>query len=128
MEHSSSSCKEAGLSLFALRIAYGLMLLAFGVDKFFNILSPWGLQLHARAHALFMGLSSTHVLYGIGVVDIAIAGLLLFWRSRLGGYLAMVGFLLAGINFYMLGAYATAIRSIVLAVGGLVIACNSCSK
>lgn len=115
-------------SLFALRLGYGFMFLAFGLDKFFNKIVPWLSHLDSRATSFFFGLDATHILYGIGIVDIAIACLLLCSRSRLGGYLAMVGFVLAAANFYLLGMYDTAIRSATLALGGLVIARTSCTR
>jgi hypothetical protein len=104
-----------------LRTAFVLAPVAFGLDKFFNVLTDWTRYLAPQINDLVPG-SAHQAMLAVGVVEIA-AGVLVAARPHLGGY--VVAAWLAGIivNLLLLNDhYDVALRDFGLLVAALALA------
>lgn len=104
-----------------LRIAFTLAPIAFGIDKFFNVLTDWPQYLAPAFNDITPG-SAHQAMLMVGVVEIA-AGVLVALRPQIGGY--VVAAWLAGIivNLLLIGGfYDVALRDFGLFVAALALA------
>jgi uncharacterized membrane protein YphA (DoxX/SURF4 family) len=104
-----------------LRLAFTVAPIAFGLDKFANLLTHWPKYLAPWVTDLVPG-SGQQLMYVIGVVEIA-AGIAVLVKPRYGAYL--VAAWLAGIIFNLLtysGWYDIALRDFGLMLGALTLA------
>jgi len=106
-----------------LRFSYGAVLLLAGLDKLFGTdlivywpkyLSPFVAGLLPVSTGVFLGF--------MGVVEIAVAILLVTKFSRIAGYLSVAWLVLIAINLLMLDYIDIAVRDVLLAVGALALA------
>jgi uncharacterized membrane protein YphA (DoxX/SURF4 family) len=111
--------RDAGRDAFTmLRIAFAVAPIAFGLDKFFNVLTDWPQYLAGWVDDLMPG-SAQDFMYAVGAIEIA-AGLLVALRPRYGA--PVVAAWLAGIIFTLLtgpGYYDIALRDFGLMLGAL---------
>jgi hypothetical protein len=101
-----------------LRIAFTAAPIAFGLDKFFNVMVDWEKYLAPWINRLMPGTGHTFMLF-VGVVEIA-AGLAVALKPRYGAYL--VAAWLAGIVVNLLtysGYYDVALRDFGLMLAAL---------
>jgi hypothetical protein len=86
-----------------LRIGFTVAPILFGLDKFFHVLVDWDRYLAPEFADLFNAQAHT-LMYAVGVIEI-VAGLVVAFRPRFGGYL--VAAWLAGIiaNLLLMGDY-----------------------
>jgi hypothetical protein len=104
-----------------LRIGFTVAPIAFGVDKFLNVLVNWEIYLAPWVNRLMPG-TAHQFMDVVGVVEI-VAGLVVALRPRYGGYL--VAAWLAGIIVNLLtysGYYDIALRDFGLLLGALTLA------
>ncbi len=104
-----------------LRTVFTIAPIIFGIDKFFNILTEWTAYLAPWINNLVPGDASTDMKM-VGVIEI-IAGLVVWFAPRWGGYL--VALWLAGIIINLLtlsGYYDVALRDFGLFVAALALA------
>jgi uncharacterized membrane protein YphA (DoxX/SURF4 family) len=104
-----------------LRLAFTVAPIAFGLDKFFNVLVDWPTYLAPWADDILPG-SAQDFMYVVGVVEIA-AGLLVAFGPRYGAY--VVAAWLAGIILNLLtysGYYDIALRDFGLMIGAISLA------
>jgi DoxX len=104
-----------------LRIGLTVAPIAFGLDKFFNVMVNWEMYLAPWVNRLMPG-TAHQFMYVVGVVEIA-AGLLVAVRPRFGAYL--VAAWLAGIITNLLtysGYYDVALRDFGLLLAALTLA------
>ena len=104
-----------------LRTVFTIAPIAFGLDKFFNLLTDWEAYLAPWINDLVPGTAHTAMLI-VGVVEI-VAGIVVAVRPQFGGYL--VAAWLGGIivNLITLGDYYdVALRDFGLLVGALALA------
>ena len=104
-----------------LRIGFTVAPILFGLDKFANWLVDWPVYLAPRIDDLIPG-NAHQAMLAVGVVEV-VAGLLVFVRPRIGGY--VVAAWLAGIivNLLVLGDfYDVALRDFGLLLGALTLA------
>lgn len=110
---------EAGYQAFLiLRLAFAAAPIAFGLDKFFNVLVDWPVYLAPWMNDLAPG-SGQDFMYVVGAVEI-LAGVLVALRPRLGA--PVVAAWLAGIILNLLtvpGFYDVALRDFGLLLGAL---------
>jgi hypothetical protein len=106
-----------------LRYAYGAVVLLAGLDKLLgtDLIVYWPKYLSPFV-AGFLPVSTVVFLGFMGVVEIAVAVMLLTKWPRLGGYLSVVWLLLIAVNLLMLGFIDIAIRDVLLAVGAVALA------
>ena len=92
-----------------LRIGFTVAPIAFGLDKFFNVLVNWEMYLAPWIRNL-SPLSATHTMYVVGVIEI-VAGVAVAIKPRYGAY--VVAAWLGGIVINLLtysGYYDVALR------------------
>lgn len=104
-----------------LRIAFTVAPIAFGLDKFFNVLVEWEVYLAPWINDIIPGDAST-AMHLVGVVEI-IAGIAVALKPRYGAYI--VAAWLAGIVINLLtysGYYDIALRDFGLMLAALTLA------
>jgi uncharacterized membrane protein YphA (DoxX/SURF4 family) len=113
---------DAGYQAYLLlRIGFVAAPIAFGADKFANVLVHWPKYLAPWINHLMPG-SGQDFMYVVGVVEI-VAGLAVLVKPRYGAYL--VALWLGGIIFNLLtysGYYDVALRDFGLMLGALTLA------
>jgi uncharacterized membrane protein YphA (DoxX/SURF4 family) len=113
---------DPGFQAFTmLRIAFTVAPLAFGIDKFFNVLVNWEMYLAPWIRNL-SPLSATHTMYVVGVIEI-VAGVAVAIKPRYGAY--VVAAWLGGIVINLLtysGYYDVALRDFGLMLAALTLA------
>src|SRR4051812_42772611 len=111
--------REAGYQAFLmLRVAFAVAPIAFGLDKFFNVLTDWPRYLAGWVDDLMPG-SAQDFMYAVGGIEI-LAGVLVALRPRYGAPIVVLW--LAGIIFNLLtgpGYYDVALRDFGLLLGAL---------
>jgi hypothetical protein len=114
--------RDAGYDAFMmLRIAFTVAPIAFGLDKFFNVLVDWPIYLAPWINDIVPG-TGQDLMYVIGAIEIA-AGVLVAIKPRYGA--PVVAAWLAGIIFNLLtasGFYDVALRDFGLMLGALTLA------
>jgi hypothetical protein len=110
---------EAGHQAYLmLRLAFAVAPIAFGLDKFFNVLTDWPRYLAGWVDDLMPG-SAQDFMYAVGAIEI-LAGVLVALRPRYGA--PVVALWLGGIIFNLLtgpGYYDVALRDFGLLLGAL---------
>jgi uncharacterized membrane protein YphA (DoxX/SURF4 family) len=113
---------DAGYQAYLmLRVAFAVAPIAFGVDKFFNVLVDWPQYLAPWVNDLMPG-GAQDFMYLVGVVEV-LAGLLVALKPRYGA--PLVAAWLAGIILNLLtfsGWYDVALRDFGLMLGALTLA------
>jgi uncharacterized membrane protein YphA (DoxX/SURF4 family) len=104
-----------------LRIVFAVAPIAFGLDKFFNVLVDWEVYLAPWIDDILPGSAST-AMHLVGIVEIA-AGLAVALKPRYGAYLvaAWLGGIIVNLLTYS-GYYDIALRDFGLLVGALALA------
>jgi uncharacterized membrane protein YphA (DoxX/SURF4 family) len=114
--------REAGYQAYLmLRVAFAVAPIAFGLDKFFNVLTDWPRYLAGWVDDLMPG-SAQSFMYAVGGIEI-LAGVLVALRPRYGAPVVVLW--LAGIIFNLLtgpGYYDVALRDFGLLLGALTLA------
>ena len=115
--------KRVVFSWNLLRYAYGAVVLLAGLDKLlgtdFIVYWPKYISPFVAAH---LPVPVGVFLAAMGVIEIAVAIMLLTKWPRIGGYLAVAWLVLIAVNLLMLGYVDTAIRDVLLAVGAAALA------
>jgi hypothetical protein len=110
---------DAGYQAFLmLRLAFAVAPIAFGLDKFLNVLVDWPVYLAPWIDDIAPG-SAQEFMYAVGAIEI-LAGVLVALRPRLGA--PVVAAWLAGIIVNLLtipGFYDVALRDFGLLLGAL---------
>lgn len=107
---------------WALRIGLGLGPFLAGLDKFFNLLTDWGMYLSPLVEKV-LPLSGPVFMRGVGVIEMAVGLAILGGRTRLGGYVAMVWLVGIAINLVTTGMfYDLAVRDIEIALAAYTLA------
>jgi hypothetical protein len=104
-----------------MRLAFVVAPIAFGLDKFFNVMVDWPIYLASWVNDIAPG-SAQDFMYVVGAVEI-VAGLVVLIRPRLGAY--VVAAWLGGIILNLLtgpGYYDIALRDFGLLLGALSLA------
>jgi uncharacterized membrane protein YphA (DoxX/SURF4 family) len=114
--------RDARYQAFALlRLAFTVAPIAFGLDKFFNVMVEWPIYLAPWIDDVAPG-SSEDFMYFVGATEI-VAGVLVALKPRYGAY--VVAGWLAGIILNLLshsGFYDIALRDFGLMLGALTLA------
>jgi uncharacterized membrane protein YphA (DoxX/SURF4 family) len=104
-----------------LRLAYGLVPLLAGLDKFFGLLADWEAYLSPTIAGL-LPVSPGTFMAVVGVIEIAVGVMVLTRWVRLGAYLAMGWLVLIAINLVLAGFLDIAVRDLAMAVGAYTLA------
>ena len=113
---------DARFQAFALmRLAFTVAPIAFGLDKFFNVMVDWPQYLAPWINNIVPG-SGQDFMYVVGAIEI-LAGIVVGLKPRYGAY--VVAAWLGGIIFNLLtlsGYYDVALRDFGLMLGALTLA------
>jgi uncharacterized membrane protein YphA (DoxX/SURF4 family) len=118
---SALSTDVAYQSFWLLRLAFTIAPIAFGADKFANIMVNWEKYLAPWIRHL-SPLSATHTMYVVGLIEI-VAGIVVAVKPRYGAYLvaAWLGGIVVNLLTYS-GYYDIALRDFGLMLGALTLA------
>src|SRR5215207_10335778 len=104
-----------------LRTVFTIAPIAFGLDKFFDLLTDWEQYLAPWINDIVPG-SAHQAMLGVGVVEI-LAGLLVAVRPRIGAYVVAAWLLGIIVNLLSIGDYYDiALRDFGLLVAALALA------
>ena len=107
-----------------LHVAFIVAPIVAGLDKFFGLLVNWD-QYLAPIFAQMSPVGGHNLMLAIGVVEV-IAGLIVFWKPRIGGYLVAVWLWGIILNLLLIPAYFDiALRDFGLSLGALALARHS---
>jgi uncharacterized membrane protein YphA (DoxX/SURF4 family) len=100
---------------WALRIAFGLVPILAGLDKYLNLLTDWEKYVSPLAMKV-MPLNATTLMHLVGVVEIAVGVAVLTRWTRLGSYVAAVWLVCIALNLLSAGYLDVALRDVVMAI------------
>ena len=107
---------------WTLRLAYGLVPIVAGLDKFTNILTDWT-QYLSPSLARVLPLAPSTFMQLVGIVEIAAGVLVLSKLTRIGAYVVAAWLLLIALSLLTtLRFFDVAVRDVVLALGAFTLA------
>ena len=107
---------------WSLRVVLGVAAFLAGLDKFFNLLADWPGYLSPLA-AQLLPMSATSFMAVVGVVEMAVGGLILAGYTQPGGYVAAVWLLCIALNLVTTGRYYDiAVRDVAMAMAAFTLA------
>jgi uncharacterized membrane protein YphA (DoxX/SURF4 family) len=107
---------------WALRIGLGVVPFLAGLDKFFNILTDWGMYLSPTAERL-LPVSGTTFMHIVGVIEMTVGLAILTRWTRIGSYVAMLWLVLIAVNLIAAGTFLdVAVRDVVMAIAAYTLA------
>jgi hypothetical protein len=99
-----------------LRLAYGVVPLLAGLDKYTNILADWERYVSPLVASL-LPVSVGTFLHIVGVVEVIVGLVVLFGVTRLGALTAMAWLVAISLQLLLAGFIDIAVRDLVMAVG-----------
>jgi len=103
---------------WALRLAYGLVPIVAGVDKFTNLLTDW-----QKYVSPLVPLPPATFIHLVGVIEIAAGIVVLSRYTRLGAYVVSAWLVGIALNLLTMGSFFDiAVRDLVLAIGAFTLA------
>jgi uncharacterized membrane protein len=99
-----------------LKIAYGLVPLLAGLDKFVGLLADWQSYLAPSLVAMLPFSAKTFMMI-VGVIEVTVGLAILTKLTRLGAYVAMGWLALIAVNLLLAGVPDVAVRDLTMAVG-----------
>jgi uncharacterized membrane protein YphA (DoxX/SURF4 family) len=105
----------------ALRFTLGGTALVAGLDKFFNLLADWEQYISPVAREN-LPMKDRDFMRIVGVIEMAVGGLILSGRDRVGGYAAAAWLLGIAANLVANGDYDIAVRDVNMAVAAAALA------
>ncbi len=107
---------------WVLRIGLGLVPFLAGLDKFFNLLTDWGMYLNPTVEAL-LPVSGAAFMRAVGVVEMGVGLAILAGWTRIGGYVAAAWLVGIAANLISAGMfYDVAVRDVVMALAAYTLA------
>lgn len=121
MQISTATYDTLRNSQILLRLAYAVLFVAAGADKFFNILTYWPKYVSPWTLSL-LGIQVEPLLMAVAIFEIVLGLFFILPISRFASYIAFIWLLVIVVNLLSMHAYADiAARDIVLAIGALVL-------
>jgi hypothetical protein len=105
----------------ALRVAFGLLPLLAGLDKFTYLLTDWSAYVGPFAREL-LPVAPESFLYGVGIIEILVGLAVLTRWTVIGSYVAAGWLTLIAVNLVLAGYFDIAVRDLVLAVAAFTLA------
>jgi uncharacterized membrane protein YphA (DoxX/SURF4 family) len=104
-----------------LHVAFAVLPLVAGIDKFFNVLGRWPDYLAPDIPDL-LGVSPQAIMHAVGVLEM-LAGIMVVFKPRAGGWLVAVWLWAIVANLLILrGHYDVALRDLALSLGAVALA------
>lgn len=118
MQHN----KRTESAYWALRVAFGVVPIVAGLDKFTNLLANWEAYLSPVA-ARLLPVSPGLFMHAAGIVEIVVGAAILLGYARWFGWVAMAWLAAIALNLVSSGHYLdVAARDAVMAVGAFALA------
>ena len=119
---STESNNRLNTTWLALRVLFGFVPIAAGLDKFFNLLTNWEAYLNPLATKI-IPVSAVTFMHIVGVVEIA-AGIVVLSRfAKLGAYLVTLWLVAIALNLLVMGKFLdVAVRDLGLSVAAFSLA------
>jgi uncharacterized membrane protein YphA (DoxX/SURF4 family) len=109
-------------SWWALRIGIGLAAFLAGLDKFFDILTNWGMYLSPFSERM-LPVDANTFMHLVGIIEMIVGLAILSRWTRIGAYIASCWLLLIAINLLTSGGFFDlAIRDVEIAIAAFVLA------
>lgn len=106
----------------ALRLAYGLVPIVAGLDKFTNLLTNWTDYLNPLMTRI-LPIGAATFMHAVGIIEIAVGVLMLTRYTRIAAYVAAAWLTLIAVNLITAGHYFdVAVRDLVMAIGAYTLA------
>jgi len=107
---------------WALRVLFGFVPIAAGLDKFFNLLPNWEAYLNPLATRL-IPMEPATFMHVVGVVEIVAGVIVLTHWTKIGAYVVMAWLLAIALNLLTMGRFLdVAVRDIGLAIAAFSLA------
>jgi hypothetical protein len=107
---------------WALRLGLGLGPFLAGLDKYFNLLTDWGMYLNPAVTTL-LPMSGDVFMRVVGVVEMAVGLAILAGWTRIGGYVASAWLVAIAANLVSMGMfYDLAVRDVEIAIAAYTLA------
>ncbi len=107
---------------WALRVGLGLGAFLAGLDKFFGVLTDWGMYLSPLAERL-LPVSGPAFMRVVGVIEMAVGLMVLAGFARIGGYIVMGWLLAIAANLLCTGMFFDlAVRDVEIAIAAYTLA------
>lgn len=104
-----------------LTYTFGVVPIVAGLDKFTNILTHWD-QYISGGFAKFLPFEASVFMLIVGVIEIA-AGVLVFWKTRIGAYVVAAWLVSIALTLIFSWSYVdVAVRDLVMAIGAFSLA------
>jgi uncharacterized membrane protein YphA (DoxX/SURF4 family) len=104
-----------------LKYTYGLIPIVAGADKFTNLLTNWEDYLSPSISTMLPFNAATFMSI-VGIIEI-VAGVLVLFRPRIGGYVVMAWLIAIALTLIAGGHYFdVAVRDLVMAIGAFCLA------
>ena len=114
--------KKLNFSWWALRIGLGLTAVLAGLDKFFNLLTDWGMYLSPLAVRI-LPVSGRTIMHCVGPIEMLVGFAILTRWTRIGAYVASVWVLAIAVNLITTGVFFDiALRDVVMAIAAFTLA------
>ena len=111
-----NSNQRFGSVLNVLRLTYGIVPIVAGIDKFTDLLTHWENYLHPGIVSM-LPFSPHTCMMVVGVIEI-IAGIIVFAKPAIGGYIVMAWLTLIAITLLASGNFLdVAVRDLAMAIG-----------
>lgn len=104
-----------------LKLTFGIVPIVAGIDKFTNLLTNWEQYLNPALEKIIPFAPGTFMMI-VGVIEI-IAGIIVFMKPRLGGYIVAAWLTLIALTLLASGHFLdVAVRDLVMAIGAFSLA------
>ena len=121
MNNVQSLKRKLDVTQLMLKLTYGIVPIAAGADKFFNILTDWPHYYNPMIFKI-LPLTVMQFSYAVGIIEIC-AGLLVLSFTRYGAYLVAAWLTLIALSLFAMGHfYDIGVRDLVMAVGAVALA------
>lgn len=120
--NAQTSDKRLDSAWWALRIGLGLGPFLAGLDKFFNLLTDWGMYLSPLATRL-LPVSAPTFMRVVGVIEMIVGLAILTRWTRIGAYVAMAWLVAIAVNLLTTGMFFDlAVRDLEIAIAAYALA------
>ena len=118
METTTTSNEIVRSVWTVLRLVFGIVPIVAGADKFTDLLTNWDMYLHPGI-APMLPISVHTFMEIVGVIEI-IAGIIVFVKPMLGGYIVMIWLICIALQLIASGKYFdVAVRDLVMAISAM---------